>query len=106
MINDDSQRDTTDNKLSTCTSITLSQLKNAVRVAIGPIATPDFIVYSDLPKVRLPPHTHTHINTHTSSVLCNVTDSLLILICPLSSQLLIDEIWQDHASYPAQDSCR
>jgi hypothetical protein len=28
-------------------------LKNAVRAAIGPIATPDFIIYSDLPKVRL-----------------------------------------------------
>jgi acetyl-CoA synthetase len=27
-------------------------LKNAVRSAIGPIATPDFIVYSDLPKTR------------------------------------------------------
>eukprot|EP00596_Hydrurales_sp_CCMP1899_P000122 CAMPEP_0119033634 /NCGR_PEP_ID=MMETSP1177-20130426/685_1 /TAXON_ID=2985 /ORGANISM="Ochromonas sp, Strain CCMP1899" /LENGTH=687 /DNA_ID=CAMNT_0006990525 /DNA_START=172 /DNA_END=2235 /DNA_ORIENTATION=+ len=27
-------------------------LKNAVRQAIGPIATPDFIVYSDLPKTR------------------------------------------------------
>jgi acetyl-CoA synthetase len=26
-------------------------LKNAVREAIGPIATPDFIVYCDLPKV-------------------------------------------------------
>ena len=29
-----------------------SSLKNAVRVAIGPIATPDFIVYCDLPKTR------------------------------------------------------
>lgn len=29
-----------------------TKLKNAVRVAIGPIATPDFIVYSDLPKTR------------------------------------------------------
>jgi hypothetical protein len=29
-----------------------SVLKNAVRAAIGPIATPDFIIYSDLPKVR------------------------------------------------------
>jgi acetyl-CoA synthetase len=27
-------------------------LKNAVRSAIGPIATPDFIIYSDLPKTR------------------------------------------------------
>jgi acetyl-CoA synthetase len=27
-------------------------LKNAVRAAIGPIATPDFIVFSDLPKTR------------------------------------------------------
>ena len=27
-------------------------MKNAVRLAIGPIATPDFIVYSDLPKTR------------------------------------------------------
>ena len=27
-------------------------LKNAVRSAIGPIATPDFIVFSDLPKTR------------------------------------------------------
>ena len=27
-------------------------LKQAVRDAIGPIATPDFIVYSDLPKTR------------------------------------------------------
>ena len=39
-----------------------SSLKNAVRVAIGPIATPDFIVYSDLPKVA-----HT---THHTFVLC------------------------------------
>ena len=31
---------------------TVSSLKNAVRLAIGPIATPDFIVYSDLPKTR------------------------------------------------------
>lgn len=29
-----------------------TQLKNAVRAAIGPIATPDIIVYSDLPKTR------------------------------------------------------
>ena len=29
-----------------------ASLKSAVRVAIGPIATPDFIVYSDLPKTR------------------------------------------------------
>jgi len=29
-----------------------SELKNAVRAAIGPIATPDFIIYSDLPKTR------------------------------------------------------
>jgi acetyl-CoA synthetase len=29
-----------------------AQLKNAVRSAIGPIATPDIIVYSDLPKTR------------------------------------------------------
>ena len=28
-----------------------STLKNAVRNAIGPIATPDFIIYSELPKV-------------------------------------------------------
>ena len=28
-------------------------LRSAVREAIGPIATPDFIVYGDLPKVRL-----------------------------------------------------
>lgn len=28
-----------------------SVLKNAVREAIGPIATPDIIVYCDLPKV-------------------------------------------------------
>ncbi|KAJ1419421.1 acetyl-coenzyme A synthetase, partial [Ochromonadaceae sp. CCMP2298] len=28
------------------------QLKSAVRAAIGPIATPDFVVYSDLPKTR------------------------------------------------------
>lgn len=28
------------------------RLKNAVRVAIGPIATPDFIIYTDLPKTR------------------------------------------------------
>lgn len=28
-------------------------LKNVVRTAIGPIATPDFIVYTDLPKVSL-----------------------------------------------------
>ena len=27
-------------------------MKNAVRLAIGPIATPDFIVYCDLPKTR------------------------------------------------------
>ena len=27
------------------------RLKTAVRTAIGPIATPDFIVYADLPKV-------------------------------------------------------
>lgn len=27
-------------------------LKNAVRSAIGPIATPDFIIFSDLPKTR------------------------------------------------------
>jgi acetyl-CoA synthetase len=27
-------------------------LKNAVRAAIGPIATPDIIIYSDLPKTR------------------------------------------------------
>ena len=46
--------------LSTLTSIPLSQLKNAVRVAIGPIATPDFIVYSDLPKVTTTTHAHTH----------------------------------------------
>lgn len=26
-------------------------LKGAVRSAIGPIATPDYIIYSDLPKV-------------------------------------------------------
>ena len=26
-------------------------LKNAVRDAIGPIATPDYIIYADLPKV-------------------------------------------------------
>ncbi len=32
-------------------SLTAS-LKAAVRSAIGPIATPDFIVYSDLPKTR------------------------------------------------------
>ena len=49
--------------ISTCILITLSQLKNAVRVAIGPIATPDFIVYSDLPKVTTTTHTSTH--THT-----------------------------------------
>jgi acetyl-CoA synthetase len=29
-----------------------TQLKSAVRAAIGPIATPDIIVYSDLPKTR------------------------------------------------------
>jgi len=29
-----------------------SVLKNAVRNAIGPIATPDFIVFCDLPKTR------------------------------------------------------
>lgn len=29
-----------------------ASLKAAVRTAIGPIATPDFIVYSDLPKTR------------------------------------------------------
>jgi acetyl-CoA synthetase len=29
-----------------------TSLKNAVRSAIGPIATPDFIVYNDLPKTR------------------------------------------------------
>ena len=29
-----------------------TKLKNAVRTAIGPIATPDIIVYSDLPKTR------------------------------------------------------
>jgi len=29
-----------------------TKLKNAVRTAIGPIATPDFIVFSDLPKTR------------------------------------------------------
>ena len=28
-------------------------LKNAVREAIGPIATPDIIVYCDLPKVTV-----------------------------------------------------
>ena len=28
------------------------KLKGAVRSSIGPIATPDFIVYSDLPKTR------------------------------------------------------
>jgi acetyl-CoA synthetase len=32
------------------------KLKNAVRGAIGPIATPDFIVYCDLPKVTLISH--------------------------------------------------
>ena len=29
-----------------------SRLKGAVRTAIGPIATPDFIIYTDLPKTR------------------------------------------------------
>ncbi|RYY81116.1 hypothetical protein EON63_16155 [archaeon] len=29
-----------------------NKLKLAVRVAIGPIATPDFIVFGDLPKTR------------------------------------------------------
>ena len=29
-----------------------ARLKNAVRSAIGPIATPDFIIYTDLPKTR------------------------------------------------------
>jgi acetyl-CoA synthetase len=29
-----------------------SKLKDSVRQAIGPIATPDYIVYSDLPKTR------------------------------------------------------
>jgi hypothetical protein len=32
---------------------TYSTLKNAVRAAIGPIATPDFIIYGDLPKVHM-----------------------------------------------------
>ena len=30
----------------------VTHLKNAVRAAIGPIATPDFIIFSDLPKTR------------------------------------------------------
>ena len=33
-------------------SVLAGHLKNAVRAAIGPIATPDFIVFSDLPKTR------------------------------------------------------
>jgi acetyl-CoA synthetase len=34
-------------------SAELSQsLKNAIRAAVGPIATPDFIIFSDLPKTR------------------------------------------------------
>lgn len=34
-----------------CCIVSHSTLKNAVRSAISPIATPDFIIYSDLPKV-------------------------------------------------------
>ena len=30
----------------------ITHLKNALRAAIGPIATPDFIIFSDLPKTR------------------------------------------------------
>ena len=56
---DDSHHDATIENFFTLQ--TLSSLKNAVRVAIGPIATPDFVVYSDLPKV-MKPHTHTHMN--------------------------------------------
>jgi len=39
------------NGVTPSTTLTAS-LKSAVRVAIGPIATPDFIVYCDLPKTR------------------------------------------------------
>jgi acetyl-CoA synthetase len=35
----------------TGTSELVSILKNAVRTAIGPVATPDFIIFCDLPKV-------------------------------------------------------
>ena len=33
-------------------TIIISILKNAVRSSIGPFATPDYIVYGDLPKTR------------------------------------------------------
>jgi acetyl-CoA synthetase len=35
-----------------CSDSLTAKLKNAVRSSIGAIATPDFIVYSDLPKTR------------------------------------------------------
>jgi hypothetical protein len=39
--------------LHTTLSYAYRTLKNAVRAAIGPIATPDFIIYGDLPKVHM-----------------------------------------------------
>jgi hypothetical protein len=36
----------------TISSLPFSILKNAVRSAIGPVATPDFVVFCDLPKTR------------------------------------------------------
>ena len=46
-------------------------LKNAVRSAIGPIATPDFIIYSDLPKTRSGEYLlHYHTAYYTYKPLC------------------------------------
>jgi hypothetical protein len=35
--------------------VSIRSLKNAVRKAIGAIATPDIIIYADLPKVNILP---------------------------------------------------
>jgi acetyl-CoA synthetase len=53
-------------------------LKQAVRTAIGPIATPDFIIFSDLPKVR------------------NVSCLSRYLLMRLLNILLTDTIWKDY----------
>ena len=105
-----------------------STLKNAVRNAIGPIATPDFIIYSELPKVIMYGLFWFMRCWNSFLLLCLFRSRIVLCLfygwkvvlfvvhfhyfvsLPQFSLFLIwydiwylDSLWQDHASHFAQD---
>lgn len=68
-------------------------LKLAVRNAIGPIATPDFIVYTDLPKVHYRECSILHILSGCSAIADHTALAPFPAIDTLFVSCFLDSIW-------------